>query len=93
MSKNLRKHPREEIHIEVELDFLEDDTRKVMTQDVSHGGLFIGLCNSEHYTMGEMVTINFKHPLENFEQTRKDAIIVRRTDAGIAVAFIEMGDF
>ena len=93
MSKNMRKHPREEHHVEVKLSFLEDDLRTVITHNVSQGGLFMRLSNSEHYTLGEMVNINFKHPLNDFEETTKDAIIVRQTDTGIAVAFIEMGDF
>jgi len=93
MSKNLRKYPREDIHIEVTLDFLDEDPRTVITRDASVGGLFLRLSNSEHYTMGEMVTVNYKDPREDFEDTTKDAIIVRHTDEGIAIAFIEMEEF
>ena len=93
MSDNQRQHPRQEIQIEVELSFLEDDTRTVITRNVSQGGLFMKLDNSTHYTMGDMVSLNFKNPLQDLEDTYKDAIIVRHSDEGIAVAFIEMGDF
>lgn len=92
MSKNLRKHPREDVHFEVELNFLEDAPRTVITQDASHGGLFMRLKNSQYYTMGEMVNVRFKDPLNNHADTMKDAIIVRHTTEGIAIAYIDMGD-
>ncbi len=93
MSENNRQFPREEIHIEVELKFLNDETRTVITRDVSQGGLFLRLKNSSHYPMGEMLNLRFKHPLENYQETVKDGIIVRRGEQGIAVAFIEMEEF
>jgi c-di-GMP-binding flagellar brake protein YcgR len=93
MSKNNRQFPRQEIQIEVELHFLEDEPRKAITRDLSQGGLFLLLNNSTYYTMGEMVSLNFKNPLEDYENTEKDAIIVRHTDDGMAVAFIEIEDF
>lgn len=93
MSDNLRQFPRQSLQIEVELRFLEDDPRTVITRDISQGGLFIRLSNSEYYTMGEMVALNYKDPMDEYEQTGKDGIIVRHTDAGIAVAFIEIEGF
>jgi ribosomal protein S1 len=93
MSENLRRFPRKEIQIEVELRFLENDVRTVITRDMSEGGLFVRLNDIEHYPMGEMVNIRFKNPLENFADTEKDAIIVRHTEEGMAVAFIEMDEF
>lgn len=93
MSENLRRFPRKEIQIEVELRFLEDDVRTVITRDMSDGGLFVRLNDIEHYPMGEMVNIRFKNPLDNFVDTEKDAIIVRHSEEGMAVAFIEMDEF
>ncbi len=93
MSENQRQFPRKDIQIEVELNFLEDVARKVITRDLSEGGLFMRLNNPNHYTMGEMVNVNFKNPLNDFEDTNKDAIIVRHSDEGIAIAFIEIEDF
>lgn len=93
MSKDLRKFPRNEEQIEVELNFLEDSSRMVITRDSSSGGFFMLLNNAEHYTIGEMVTVNFKNPFDNFKVTQKDAIIVRHSDEGIAIAFIEMEEF
>lgn len=93
MSENLRRFPRKEIQIEVELRFLEDNARTVITRDMSEGGLFMQLKDTDHYPMGEMVSMRFKNPLEDFADTEKDGIIVRRTDDGIAVAFVEMDEF
>ena len=93
MSENHRRFPRKEIQIEVELRFLEDSARTVITRDMSEGGLFMRLKDKDHYPMGEMVHLQFNDPLNNDERTDKDGVIVRRTDDGIAVAFIEMGDF
>ena len=93
MSENLRRFPRQEIQIEVELRFLEDSARMVITRDVSEGGLFMRLNDTEHYPMGEMVSLRFKDPLEDFSYTEKDAIIVRHTEEGMAVAYVEMDEF
>ncbi|VAW50424.1 hypothetical protein MNBD_GAMMA06-1718 [hydrothermal vent metagenome] len=93
MSENSRQFPRKDIQIEVELHFLEENTRTVITRDMSEGGLFMRLKDPDHYPMGEIVNLHFKNPLDDFAETEKDAIIVRQTDNGIAVAFVEMGDF
>ncbi len=93
MSENSRQFPRQEIQIEVELRFLEEDARTVITRDMSEGGLFMRVKNPEHFPMGEMVNLHFKNPLDDFTSTEKDAIVVRQAEDGIAVAFIEMGDF
>ena len=93
MSAEKRRFPRQEIQIEVELSFLEDTARTVNTQDMSQGGLFLQLKNAEHYPMGEIVKLNFKNPLDDFEETTKDGVIVRHSHDGIAVAFVEMEEF
>ena len=93
MSENHRQHPRQEIQIEVELSFLEDTARTVITRDMSEGGLFMRLNNADHYPMGEMVSLNFKDPLDDYATTSKDGIIVRHTDDGIAVAYMEIDGF
>ena len=93
MSENHRQHPRQDIQIEVELSFLEDTARTVITRDMSEGGLFMRLSNADHYPMGEMVTLNFKDPLDDYTAISKDGIIVRHTDDGIAVAYIEIDGF
>lgn len=93
MTEELRQFPREEVTIEVELHFLEESARTVITRNVSHGGLFIQLKDTEHYTMGEMVHLRYKNPLKDFAETEHDAIIVRHAEDGIAVVFVEMDEF
>ena len=93
MSENLRRFPRKEIQIEVELCFLEDSARTVITRDLSEGGLFMRIKDTEHYPMGEMVNLRFKDPMADYVETEKDGIIVRHTDDGIAVAYVEIDEF
>jgi PilZ domain len=93
MSAEQRQFPRQEIQIEVVLSFLEDTARTVTTRDMSKGGLFLQLNDTDRYPMGEMVNLHFKNPLNNLEETEKDGVVVRRCDDGIAIAFIEMEEF
>jgi len=93
MYENKRRFPRQEIQIEVQLSYLEDTAVTVTTRNMSQGGLFLQLKNTEHYPMGEMVNLHFKNPLNNLEETTKDGVIVRHCDDGIAIAFVEMEDF
>ena len=93
MSENLRRFPRKEVQIEVELSFLEDNARTVITRDMSEGGLFMRLKDTEHYPMGEMVNLRFKDPMDDFTETEKDGIVVRHTDDGIAIAYVEIDEF
>ena len=93
MPENQRQYPRKEIRFEVQLGYLDDDVRTVITRDISMGGMFMMLDNPDHYTLGEMVSLDYLDPLEDSRATHKDAIVVRHTDEGIGAAFIEMEDF
>ena len=93
MSESQRRFPRKEVQVKVELSFLDDSVRTVITRDISEGGLSLRLQDTSHYPMGEIVGLRFKNPLADNEETEKDAVIVRHTNDGIAVAFVEMGDF
>jgi len=93
MTEFKRQFPRQKVQIEVELRFLDDTARTVITRNVSEGGLFMRLNDSDHYPIGEMVTLHFKDPLDNFEETTKDGIIVRKAEDGIAVAYVEIDGF
>ncbi len=90
MYKNQRQFARKEIQVEIELSFLEGAARTVISRNISQGGAFLQLQNSEYYPMGEMVTMYFKDPFENNKAISKNAIIVRHDDQGIAVAFVEI---
>ncbi len=93
MTKDLRKHSRKDLRVAVELNYLEDSARAVNTINVSKGGVYLELDNPEHYTMGELVTLQFSEAVENIRDSFKNAVIVRHARDGIAVAFIEMNDF
>jgi len=93
MTENQRKFPRTEIEVEVELSFLEDRARTVITHDVSQGGLYMKIDDPDHYPLGEMVSLSYNDPLQNNKETHKDGIIVRCADDGIAVSFVEMEEF
>jgi hypothetical protein len=93
MTENQRQFPRQSIQIEVQIQFLEDEPQTVITKNVSQGGLFLRLGDSAHYTMGEMINMSFKDPHADYTNTNKDGIIVRHTDDGIAIAFIEIEGF
>jgi hypothetical protein len=93
MNENQRQFPRKEVQIEVELSFLDDGLRTAITLDISEGGLYIQLDNPDYYPMGEMINLRFNNPLSNNQETVKDGIIVRRSDNGIGIAFIEMDEF
>ena len=93
MTKELRKHSRKDLKVEVELNYLEDGARTVNTINVSKGGVYLELDNPEHYTMGELVTLQFNEAVDNIRDPFKNAVIVRHASEGIAVAFIEMNDF
>jgi len=92
MPENLRRFPRKEIEIEVELRFLEDSAHTLITRNMSEGGLFLRVKDTSHYPLGEMINLRFKDPLDDFSDTEKSGIIVRLADDGIAVAFVEIDE-
>ena len=93
MSENKRRHPRKEIKVSVELTFLEERYKVVNTRDISEGGMFIEMDSRGKYPIGEMVHLHYLDPLNDDEDTHKDAIIVRVAGEGIAVSYIEMYAF
>lgn len=93
MSENQRQYPRKEIRVEVELSFMEDEPRMVITRDISQGGLFMFMEDPAYYPLGEMVSVNYSDPLNGLAPTQKEAIVVRRAEDGIGIAFVEMEEF
>jgi hypothetical protein len=88
MSENLRRFPRKEIEIEIELRFLEDNAHIAVTQNMSEGGVLMRVDDAERYPIGEMVSLRFKNPFDDFADVEKDGIIVRHTDDGFSVSFV-----
>jgi len=92
MGKNLRKHPRQEIKVSVELTFLDEPYAIVNTRNISEGGMFIEVESPEKFPIGEMVHVHYLDPLENNVDKFKDAIIVHIEKDGIGIAYIEMAE-
>ncbi len=92
MSKQKRRHPRNEVQIDIKLIFL-DKTYHFVTSSISRGGMFILCDNHEDFPLGELVSAHFIDVLDDNKLVNKDAIIVRNTDEGFAIAFVEIEDF
>lgn len=87
-----RKFERRVLQMELELAIPSGDVHKVVTRDISEGGLFIDLVRAHQPMIGEVVALT---PLdENDPQSQqlpsRDAVVVRQTDSGIGLAFIEL---
>lgn len=93
MSENNRQHKRHDIHIDVTLTFQDNQDSVTRTRDISDGGMFLELDNASTYPMGEMVHIQYKNPFRDNMDTELDAIVVRVSDDGIGIAFVEIDGF
>jgi c-di-GMP-binding flagellar brake protein YcgR len=93
MSESQRNYPRHEVRINTALTCLSTDSRIVKTRDISAGGMFLLLDNPHDFPIGEMAHIHYLDPLNSEADTYKDAVIVRVTDAGIALSFVELDGF
>ena len=90
MVENHRKYERTAIEVDVELHFGENISTIAKTHDVSEGGMFLKLDDTSQFPLGDMVVVHFKDPLNNNQDTTKDAAIVRVADHGIAVAYVDL---
>ena len=93
MSENNRRHERHDIQIDVMLTLMENKPQTIRTHDISEGGMFLATNSHTEFPIGEMVHIQYNNPLNNDIETEVDAIIVRLSDNGVGVAFIEMDAF
>lgn len=95
MGKDNRKHPRQEVNIDVKLAFQDTGVRLVRTRDISEGGMFLELDLEDpaSYPLGELVQVHYTDPIKDDLYTEIDAIIVRIASDGLAIAFIEMDAF
>lgn len=92
MTKELRKHPRRIIHLEVELGFPSGEKKTVRTQDISDGGVFLVVDKLRRPIIGEVVEVKILNDDQNTGVTfpSSDAVVVRQEEGGIGVAFIEL---
>lgn len=92
MTKEQRKYPRRELHIEVELGFPSGEKQIVRTRDVSEGGVFLVLDKLRRPVIGEVVTVKINDNVDPSEMVfpSADAVVVRQEEGGIGLAFIEL---
>ena len=92
MTKELRKHPRREIHLEVELSFPTGEKQTVRTQDISDGGIFLVVDKLRRPLIGEVVEVKIINDEKNtgIQLPSNDAVVVRQEEGGIGLAFIEL---
>ncbi|MES0328353.1 MAG: PilZ domain-containing protein [Gammaproteobacteria bacterium] len=93
MSDNNRRYERHDIQIDVRLTLMDNDPQTIQTLDISEGGMFLATNSSSDFPLGEMVHVQYNNPLKNDAETEVDAIIVRLTDRGVGISFIEMDAF
>ena len=93
MSENHRRYARHDIQIDVDLTLVDQESQTVQTRDISEGGMFINTDSPSGFPLGEMVHVHYKNPLDNEAETDADAIIVRLSNDGVGIAFIEIDAF
>lgn len=93
MSENSRRYKRHDIQIDINLTLTGSEPLTIRTHDISEGGMFLDTKSPSDFPLGEMVHIHYNNPLNNDVSTKVDAIIVRLTDNGVGIAFIEMDAF
>jgi len=92
VAKELRKHPRRVVHLDVELKFPSGDKKMVRTQDLSEGGVFLIVDKLRRPIIGEVVEVRLIDEEKESEHVfpSNDAIVVRQEEGGIGLAFIEL---
>ena len=93
MSENNRRFERHDFQIDVVLTLEDNAPITITTHDISEGGMFLNTSSTTDFPLGEMVHIQYNNPLSDNAETEVDAIIVRLTDKGVGIAFIEMAEF
>ncbi len=91
MSRDLRRHPRINIHIEVELIAPELGTITLQSGNLSNSGLFLCVEQSVALQIGSEVHIRLKQALGDGEPPLVKARVVRIENQGIGLQF-EEGD-
>ena len=92
MSQEKRKYARREAYFEVELGIPSGETHVVHTRDISEGGVFLLLGDTQRPIIGEVVTVKIHEEAQSKGETfpSGDAVVVRQEEEGIGLAFIEL---
>ena len=93
MSENQRKYPRYEVRVDVQLFFLDNEPIAVYTKDISECGMLLDIDSPSAYPLGEMLHLTYKNPLHDNRDDEVDGIIVRITEDGLGVAFVDLDAF
>lgn len=90
--KELRKYPRQQIHLEVELSFPSGEKQTVRTLDISDGGVFLIVDKLRRPIIGEVVEVKLINGEKNTDVVfpSADAVVVRQEERGVGLAFIEL---
>lgn len=92
MTEEQRKHPRRELHLEVELGFPSGEKQIVRTRDISEGGVFVVLDKLHRPVIGEVVTVKLNNSEKVVDEVfpSEEAVVVRQEEGGVGLAFIEL---
>ena len=88
----LRKYPRKEIDLEVELSYQDAEPVIVHTRDISQGGMFLFLNDIEiRPVIGELVYVKLVGESAMKETLPESvAVVVHQDTSGIGLAYVEM---
>lgn len=90
MSSENRKHLRIGLGVEIELTVPGQDPVTVRTRDISDGGLYLVLDETNMPAVGSEVTVQLKNQLGDGEEPPANrARVVRREPNGVGLEFLE----
>ena len=89
--RDQRRFERFNIAMQVQLTCPDGQTHICTTRNISEGGVFVLLADTNDLPLGEMVTIN-KLPNQDVttDLPNDTAVIVHRDSAGIGLAFVDL---
>ena len=89
---DLRKHPRKDIDLEIELSYPDAEPVIVRTRDISDGGMFLILDGVESPpVIGELVHVKLVGESAKKETLpESSAVIVHKDAVGVGLAYVEI---
>ena len=89
---DLRKHPRKDIDLEIELSYPDAEPVIVHTRDISDGGMFLILEGVEKPpVIGELVHVKLVGESAKKETLPESAAVIVHKDAvGVGLAYVEI---
>jgi len=90
---NMRKSVRKDIDLEIELSSPDVETQIVHTRDISDGGMFLHMNETDNVipTIGEVVELRLVGESSAKETLAESAaVVVHRLTTGIGLAYVKM---